>query len=116
MALTLHPRSMNSAASQSSSAWLSGLSPMVPKSLGVRTRPSPIRNCQMRFAITRAVSGFSRDASQLANALRRNFVAGAENVRNGGLDRVEAVMRIAHPQDITLRSGFAGVDVGVRVT
>ena len=33
------------------------LSPSTPKSFGVAHQPRPMRNCQMRFTITRAVSG-----------------------------------------------------------
>ncbi len=44
--------------------------PRWPKSLGVATRPLPKWYCQMRLTITRAVSGLSLLAIQLASALR----------------------------------------------
>ena len=57
----------------------SGGSPIVPKSLGVRTSPSPKWCCQTRLTITRAVSGFSGLASQRASVRRRR--AGATSGR-----------------------------------
>ena len=75
-----------------------------------------MRNCQMRFTITRAVSGFSRDASQFAKAVRRPVVPSGISKpalttrRNCRLHRVEAVVRIAHAQDIALRRSLARID------
>ena len=47
-----------------------GRSPRSPKSLGVRTRPSPKWCCQIRLTMTRAVSGLSGRASQSASCSR----------------------------------------------
>ena len=65
MCLTDQPDSTNSTASQSSSSGCEGRMPVLPKLLGVRTMPSPKWCCQIRFTITRAVKGLSRDAIQL---------------------------------------------------
>ena len=102
------PCSTNSAASQSSSSWFDGRSPITPKSLGVRTMPVPIRNCQMRFTITRAVSGFSGDASQFASAVRRPVRRLRESRKPPCITRGTAgstgsrrIVRIAHPQHVS---------------
>ncbi len=67
----LQPRATNSVASQSSSSGCVGSSPIVPKSLGVATRPRPKWCCQSRLTITRAVSGWSGRTSHSASAVRR---------------------------------------------
>jgi hypothetical protein len=54
---TDQPLSRNFTARVSSSAWLAGLLPVVPKLSGVFTKPCPNSHCQTRFTITRAVSG-----------------------------------------------------------
>ena len=73
-ALRLQPCSTNQRASQSSSSGWVGGSPIVPKSLGVRTRPTPKWYCQTRLTITRAVSGLSRSVNHRASVSRRREV------------------------------------------
>ena len=68
--LTDQPFSMNETASwSSSSGWLGGW-PAAPKLSGVGTRPRPNRCSQTRLTSTRAVSGFSGDASHSASSSR----------------------------------------------
>ncbi len=76
MCFTDQPERMNSCASQSSSSGCEGFVPLRPKSLGVSTRPVPKCPCQMRFTITRAVSGFCGLAIQSASARRRSLLGG----------------------------------------
>ena len=57
--LSRPPESRNQAASQSSSSGWVGRSPLKPKSLGVRTSPSPKWCCQTRLTMTRHESGLS---------------------------------------------------------
>ena len=72
MCLTSQPESMNSQASQSSSAGFGGGSPWAPRSSSTLLRPRP-KNCfHSRFITVRAVSGFSRDTSQRARSSRFN--------------------------------------------
>src|SRR5215212_3948606 len=70
------PSSMNRTASQSSNCGCVGGSARVPKSLGVRTIPSPKWCCQLRFTITRAVSGLSRLAMSVAISRRAAVLEG----------------------------------------
>ena len=72
---TDQPQRTNSEASQSSSSGCDGFPPLRPKSLGVSTRPLPKWPCQMRFTMTRAVSGFSGLAIQSASVRRRSCSA-----------------------------------------
>ena len=65
----LHFVRTNSEASQSSNSGCVGATPRVPKSLGLH-QPLPKWCSQMRFAMTRAVSGFSADAIQFARSSR----------------------------------------------
>src|SRR5262249_16874740 len=51
-----------------------GGSPIVPKSLGVRTKPAPKWDCQTRLTITRAVSGLSGPVNHRARVSRRSEV------------------------------------------
>ena len=67
---TFQPLSRNSTASQSSSSWFAGASPMMPKSSEVFTRPVPNSSCQNRFTVTRARSGFSEETSHWARPRR----------------------------------------------
>ena len=70
IAFMSHLRSMNSTASQSSSSGCVGGSPCVPKSSLVSTRPLPKCCAQMRFIVTRAVSGLFGSTSQFARPRR----------------------------------------------
>ena len=47
---------------------------LLPKLFGERTMPRPKWCCQTRLAITRAVSGLSGEAIQLASTVRRPVV------------------------------------------
>ncbi|PYR86343.1 MAG: hypothetical protein DMG18_03030 [Acidobacteria bacterium] len=69
--LMLQPRFMNSTANQSSISGCVGGSPIFPKLSSVGTMPRPKWWCQTRLTMTRAASGFSREASHSASALRR---------------------------------------------
>src|SRR5258708_20804705 len=62
---------MNFDVSQSSRSGCDGVSPCVPKSLGVRTIACPKCQPQTRLTRTRAVNGFSAAVSQRANVVRR---------------------------------------------
>src|SRR5262249_46961936 len=73
-AFRLQPCSTNQPASQSSnSGWVGG-SPIVPKSLDVRTQPVPKWDCQRRLTLTRAVSGLSGRVNHRARVSRRSEV------------------------------------------
>lgn len=76
MNLTSQCLSINSTASQSSSAGCVGLSPRVPKSSEVVTNPREKNCCHIRLTATRAVSGLSRDVSQRASDSRVGILAG----------------------------------------
>ena len=67
----LQPRSISSAASQSSSAGCDGGWPLRPKSFTVGTIARPKWRPQMWLTATRAVSGFDSSAIQRAKASRR---------------------------------------------
>ncbi len=54
----LQPCATNSVASQSSSSGCVGMEPCAPKSSSVSTSPRPKYCIQMRFTVTRGVSGF----------------------------------------------------------
>ena len=92
----LQPRSMNSAASQSSSSGWVGLSPCVPKSSEVRTRPRPKNSCHMRLTATRAVSGLLRETIQRARPSRTRFAGrGRQRAERAGLHLVAALAEVA---------------------
>src|SRR5204862_12957 len=74
---TDQPPSRNFTASESSSAWLLGLLPVVPKLSGEVTRPCPNSHCQMRFTITRAVSGLPLASIHSASSRRPLLAAGS---------------------------------------
>ena len=84
---TSQPLSINSIASQSSSAGCVGGVPCEPKSSSGIARPRPWNIAHKRFTITRAVSGLSRLTIHSARLLRvaRPFVALA-NCRYAGTE------------------------------
>ena len=107
-------------ASQSSNSGCFGFLPVVPKLFGLPARGVPIVHCQMRFAITRAVSGFFPSAIHSASAFRRPLdragndrVAGrARGLRASPLLRAE---RVAAGQDVRrVQLAFASRFFGTR--
>ena len=79
----LQPSSTKRLASQSSNAGCVGLEPIFPKLLAFPAKPRPKWCCQIRFAITRAVSGLRESAIHFASAERRpEIVSGSIGARN----------------------------------
>ena len=54
-------------------------------------------------------------AAALPAAFRWNLVTGAQNIGDRGLDGVQPVVRIAHPEDVALRRRLACIDVCVSI-
>ena len=61
----------NSRASQSNNSGCVGMAPALPKSLPVETIPVPKTCCQIRFAMTLAVNGFSLSTTHSAKRALR---------------------------------------------
>ena len=95
----------------------------MPKSFGVRTRPSPKCHCQTRLAITRAVSRFSSEAIHSASAARGAWAAcrparGHRRPRQGsgkpGLDDLARHLELAAFQQAGLERFLAMREEAVR--
>ena len=69
----------------------------MPKLSVVATRPLPNTWCQMRFTITRAVSGFSGDTSQRASARRFGVEEFEDEDENDDEDEVCAALSVIPP-------------------
>ena len=85
---------------------------VAPKSFAVSTMPRPKWYCQMRFTITRAVSGCSGSVSHLASSVRGLGVSagssgassGTRTPRRPHADLLALVLPIAALQDVNRRA------------
>ena len=101
---TDQPSRTNWTASQSSSSGCVGGSERVPKSLGVRTSPSPKWPAQTRLTRTRAVSGLSGLAIVLASSSRplpsvNGLRVGGDHGRGLARDGRAAIVVVAANED-----------------